>query len=681
MSCDAINARREEWYRHVRRHIPEYFNPDGSGAMPQFNPPWREPVWILPALYTGSAGEIALANRIVERYNDDQPCYRVDEKRTLAGKDFNIFQSTIFAKNLKQFGHLLTSGARQVMQWHTEQVFKTCLGAQQSDYKFHGANDNMPMMATMGNILGGEALGSQDAIAHGRWMLHQFRRLLSRSAWASEYNSVTYSAVTLSCVAKIATYSGAQDIRNLAMQIEHRLWAEIILHFHPATLQQAGPHARAYAVDTAGHTHSLHMLYWLMFGSEISGRDMIRNCFSPDPKEVMHFCGCPAQNIAEYSDFIDADFHLPDELARLMTQRRYPSTTRGRTEAMGVYGAAGDIHTTTYMTEDYSLGTADVLSFPEQGTALYATYRRRAKVEKFRDSGTLFIKYISGPFSCGQKEPSADGKFTSERHIPNFGWMHTQQKDHTALLLASPHIQALADKPTSSLKLCLIFPAHFGGIRQTIMGRGHKEKGAQGSNLQPVAVSVEAGEVVIHIRPLLPTLLPRTAAIRWNNTDGYEVLELINYDGSERCFSRSELSRVLNGCVITIRSRKDTPNLEDFHRVMSDCLITDYFSAGHRYFLYQRNDIEFETVMTTDPFGVQTATINGRPAEKPVLASDSVDASTLPFMAGNVARNAPHFPWADAMPQTPWPNTWLIGSRGLPGEDPYSRPAEGREPK
>jgi hypothetical protein len=72
------------------------------------------------------------------------------------------------------------------MEWHTRELFKTHGGAAQSDYKFHGANDNMPAMATMGHILGGEALNDAGAIAHGRWMLHQFRRLFSRAAWASE---------------------------------------------------------------------------------------------------------------------------------------------------------------------------------------------------------------------------------------------------------------------------------------------------------------------------------------------------------------------------------------------------------------------------------------------------------------------------------------------------------------
>ena len=48
---------------------------------------------------------------------------------------------------------LIACRTRAVAVWHTEQVFKTYRGAAQPDFKFHGANDNMPMMAT-GGLMG-----------------------------------------------------------------------------------------------------------------------------------------------------------------------------------------------------------------------------------------------------------------------------------------------------------------------------------------------------------------------------------------------------------------------------------------------------------------------------------------------------------------------------------------------
>ena len=54
MDLTAQASRRGLWFATVRTHLPEVFNEDGSGKIPQFNPPYREPIWILPALYTGA---------------------------------------------------------------------------------------------------------------------------------------------------------------------------------------------------------------------------------------------------------------------------------------------------------------------------------------------------------------------------------------------------------------------------------------------------------------------------------------------------------------------------------------------------------------------------------------------------------------------------------------------------
>jgi hypothetical protein len=169
------------------------FNPDGTGRMPQFNAPWREPVWILPALYTGDTEHISLANRVVERYAEAAAA----ESKGLgqrSGMEWGIFQSNTFSHCLHRFEKQLTPGARKVMEWHARETCKTVKGSRQPDYKFHGANDNMPMMGTCGMIFAGETLGIPEAIDHGLWNLQEVRRLLSRAAAASASPGMTTSA-------------------------------------------------------------------------------------------------------------------------------------------------------------------------------------------------------------------------------------------------------------------------------------------------------------------------------------------------------------------------------------------------------------------------------------------------------------------------------------------------------
>lgn len=667
--------RRDHWFALTRNHIYNLVNPDGSAKMLQFDPPFREPIWILPALYRGSDEFVQLANRMVER-NFDPTKINPNSIREKTGKEFGIFQSNSFAVCLHHFHDLLSPGAQDVMVWHTEQVFKTYKGAAQPDYKFHGANDNMPMLASKGLILGGEALGNQAAIAHGVWNLNQFRRLLSRSAWASEFNSSTYTAGTLNAVAHIATYAADAAVRELALEIEHRMWAEVLLHYHPGTMHQAGPHSRAYAIDEVGHNHGLQGMLWMAFGPQLTGRDPVRTYFEPDGIEVRHFSGNPWQTIAEFCESLDTDLHVPETLAPLVTQRQYPALLRGRSECMGRFaGQAAVYHTETWMEESFSLGTVNgPLAGGEQTTSLYATYRRKPELETFHDAATVFCKYLTREAELGAMETSLDGAYQGEAHVHSQGWFYALQKQNTALLLCTPN---LVNTPltTDTLKLSLVFPAHFGQITRTIMGTVARE-GAGGESDAVVPVSIEAGEVFMHVQPLLPTALPRGAALRFRRQNHYEILEIINYEDESREWTRGQLALVPNGLVLTVADKSKWDSLAEFHAAHSEALITDYCFGSQRFVHFQRPDAEFEVVYTTDPFGIQTESVDGRPVPRPVFESNQLDVEQLPFVSGPVSPNKPFFPWGDSLDAWPYDDMpWMIGSRGLPDEVNYSRPA------
>ncbi len=665
--------RRQLWFSTVREHIYEWFNPDGTGRIPQFEPPWREPLWILPALYTGDQEYIDLANRVLAGYNSGR---KVEYKHLgeHSGKEFGIFQSNIIAANLHAFGDLMTDDALDVAHWHCNALFSCTAGSAQPDYKFHGANDNMPMMATYGLILGGEAMGNDAAIEHGFWSLNQMRRHLSRCAWLSEYNSSTYTPITLCGAARIAAESRSPEIRELALQIEHRIWAEMMHHFHPGIKKQAGPHCRSYCVDNAGHTHSLEVLFWLAFGAEISGRDPIASYFEPDGKEVIHFCGNYSQNIASYTEMFDFDLHVPEYLVDAMLNRTYPASHKGTSEIICHFdNQAGTVHTTTYMEENFTLGSSTIpLIGGDQTNQMFATFKLTPEVKTFKEAGSLLYKYFLDDIVVGEHETSADGGFTGEEYQKNKGWVYAIQKDNVGLMSCIPNLRE-APLETSSLKLSVLFPAHYGSITRVYAGGRYLAHGDEIN--EPCPVTIEAGEVYIHIVPLLPTNLPRNAAIRFGKQNDFEMLDLINFEGESRTFSKLELSRVMNGMVMTIDSRFKYLSLEEFHQQKSDFIVQDYFFSHHRFLQFYRDDVDFELVYTPPHFGVQTETIDGRRIEHPVYESSMIDVNKLPFMTGKVERNFPHFPW-EKLDCVSFENSWMIGSRGFPGEF-YDNRAEG----
>lgn len=668
--------RRDLWFQKVRGQAFEIFNPDGTPRIPQFGSSYREPLWMACTLYTGSQEHIDLINRVIARWHDAPVD---DNPLQLSGRhpsEFDIFRSPAMTHLFHRFRDRISPGAERVMRVHIEHGVRTFYGAGQPDTKFHGANDNMPMMATLGLIFAGEILGDEGAVQQGVWNLNQFRLLLSRGAWASEYNASTYTAVTLSTVAQIATYARDPEVRQLALEIEHRLWAEVLLHFHPSTFLQAGPQARAYAIDYCGHSHSLQFLLWLVFGPEVSGRDLIRSYFNPDGIEVLHFQGCPLQSIAEYCHMGDTEFHVPVDLAALATQRNYPARLRGRGEMMGAYDQRSTAcHTQTYMEEEFSLGSVNVPFFSGgQTTSLYATYKRKSAVADFRDASTVYFNYLQSNRSYGLMEKSDCGQYEGEKFIGSEGWFYTLQKDNVGLLVASPTLGANAAE-TDTLRLDVVFPAHYGRIQRTLIGDAPIAEGGVGESKEVVPISIEAGEVYIHIWPLLPTNLPRQAALRFvEHNDRYQVLQLVNYEGPSRTFSRGQLAHALNGLVFTIDAKKKYASFEEFHRLKSDARIVDYFCLNHRYVEFQRPDVWFDLAYTPKNPSAQTEAVDGRPVPQPVFESNQIDVTKLPFVTGPVEPNFPMFRWNDSLEVRWMPNeSWMIGSRGLPEERQYSR--------
>lgn len=673
---DEVARRRALFQKLARGRIGEVVNPDGSGKIPQFNPPWREVFWIAPALYCGDEADIALANRMIGRYFSAPRAWSNEVPKMSDGRDFNIFLSTSCATLLREFAPLATPEAREILEFHTRLVFRTYAGAAQPDLKFHGCNDNMPMMATKGLLLGGEFLGDEAAQRHGLWNLNEFRRLLSRSAWASEFNSSTYSASTLCSLAKIGELSHSEEVRALARDCEARIWAEILLHFHPGTRRSAGPNCRSYAVDWAGHPHSLQVQLWMLFGAELSGYDIPADLFGaePDPLQVVHFGGNYMQNIAEFCEFTSADYHVPEELVPLLRECAYPARTRGRSESMMRYdGMAGEYHTENYMEQEFSLGTVDTpLCGGEQTAQLYATYKLRPDVRTYRDSASIFYRFFTSPVDLDRIGHSVDGNSHSEENSFHQGWSYVLQKRNTAILL---NIPALSGAPLTApvLKLDVIFPAHYGRIRRSVFGAGPVREGAAGESAKVVPVSVEAGEVFVHVWPLIPTSEPRRAAVRFHSGKRYECLELVNYEGEPREFSREELKLMQNGFVFTIDAKSHWESLEAFHAFHSEARILDYTISNRRFVRFHRPGVQFEICYSPSPFGVQTCAVDGRTVERPVIESTRFDVTRLPFTTGEVAPDLPFFPWGDSMKMHNYPDQpWQIGSRGLPQEAPYA---------
>ena len=60
-----------------------------------------------------------------------------------------------------------------------------------------------------------------------------------------------------------------------------------------------------------------------------------------------------------------------------------------------------------------------------------------------------------------------------------------------------------------------------------------------------------------------------------------------------------------------------------------------------------------------------------------IFESNQLDVAKLPFMSGPVAPNFPFFPYKDSLEICWYPEaSWMIGSRGVPEDKPYTNRVE-----
>ncbi|MEO7144788.1 MAG: hypothetical protein ABI165_14915, partial [Bryobacteraceae bacterium] len=247
------------------------------------------------------------------------------------------------------------------------------------EIRFSGYNDNFPAMENEVATLGGELLGDNDAGSRGLQGMRRLLEMLERRGLLSEYTSSTYSPVTMLCYSDIATYSRDAEARSLAVEIERRVWLDIAAHFHAPTNVLAGPHSRAYQVDSVGHLHQVQMMLYQAFGDRL-WMNPVRFLFPPMERQVIHHDGdVPFMQVSDVW-ISSGTYHPTAEIERLAFDKPLPfriaatsefgcaaesvtirnDRTGGqptKTDAVFEY-PAGDLVATTYMTEDYAVGSA-----------------------------------------------------------------------------------------------------------------------------------------------------------------------------------------------------------------------------------------------------------------------------------------------------------------------------------
>lgn len=628
-------ARRAQLVVLVCHWCRERFDSNGRWIGTEKEPNTRGRFWLCFGLLQGEAGDVQLANAILDttEYALHVPA-RTEEE---AEGNFDIFVNN-HATQIVAVHHarLLPRVRRKLERW-ARLALRDYPGDRQADYQFHGHNDNMPCKATMGLILGGEYFKNAKAVEHGLWNLRQLADLLTRRGLLSEYTSPTYAPFSLLNLTEIATHARNREARTLSAEALSRIWADVLGHYHGPTGMMGGPFSRAYTIDSTGHLSNLSILLWLTFGDvifpnpvqELSRKKMRLVHHENDVTSVMGLCGWLSSG----------HYEPPIEWVDWAARRQYPFRLRATAERGdgGQASGASTVISTSYQEREFILGSSDAEEW-SFGESVFLRYGRRLPARGIEEVRTLYSRYL-----IDDEKPS-----DADHLLVNHGVTHCLQKDRIVVALSHPKMD-LAGRELRSLRYSVIVPTHFGKVEKTLCSGGH--------------FYIQDGPLYIALRPLNASVWGGGSKPRTRQHSHYLEISFPNYSGPARRFSEEELGQTMNGMVMMIGLRREE-SFSTFQRRMEQAELQDAFSFGCRTVRYRLGKNEFGLSYGLRSNGVRYATINGRVLPTDPWQADGLPAERLPFLDGARRLNGLRLPyrqlgviWAPRQP-------WLIASVG-----------------
>jgi hypothetical protein len=106
---------------------------------------------------------------------------------------------------------------------------------------------NIAVMGAVATAAAGEILDEPTLLAYARRRFASIRESVEANGSFCEYNSPTYTVVAIEEIDRLAMLVEDAECNAVAAFLWRHAWEIVAEHFHPATAQWAGPHARAYS--------------------------------------------------------------------------------------------------------------------------------------------------------------------------------------------------------------------------------------------------------------------------------------------------------------------------------------------------------------------------------------------------------------------------------------------------
>lgn len=339
------------------------------------------------------------------------------------------------------------------------------------------AYTNITALDILNSALGGELIGDAAIAQRGYDKLVRWLDYTNQSGHPLEYNSPTYSAVTLRALKQLADHTSDDATRSRARALSARLALSYALHIHTGTGRLAGPHGRAYHPTIVGET----------------------------PPEIETLRGWIADGVVPpwVADAVDA-----------RPARFQVTETAERSRGLAF---------STFQTPAFALGVASQ-NFHGQSNHCMAHFARPGAARP----GVFYTRYLLDDKWFGDSYHATDR--TKSRNLLDEGDFFGVQDEHRAIGVYT----CTALRQCHSAKAALIWTEH---SQVDEVWVGERRITTLPAEAQPgELIIIASGKLLMAVRPLTISALGRETPILLLERDGDLVLELYNYRGDDKRF-------------------------------------------------------------------------------------------------------------------------------------------------
>lgn len=611
---DAMQERKRAYYAFARRSAPRFFNQDGS-YKEKVEQDRRITFWLFPALVdTDDPAERDFALRF----------YAADP----SWEEWGIFITSSIAANLARERGQLSPELIRRSEEHLDRFAcidggrKPCSGA--NDYMFHGYNDNMPAMASRALVLSGEALEREDLTDRGLFLLETLCAHFHRRGLLSEYNSATYTPITLTALMDIAECAESEEAAEMALACSRRILLDVLSHRHRDLAGRVGSSSRAYLSDVTGTLSNWNSLVWYLSGDERLIDPAEALAVDSDYDGPVHHGPNLAFCVAQMCEFLSPSYRDigPDIIELANREPEYPERIRATSDA----GRTGWEQTRCWSRRLWSLGTAsrEMWAGSDGGhhhMTLYGLVACADPVRTWRDRIGFWHALHVGEKDLGDIEESYAGQQTENQHVIDHGAYHTLQKRGTGMVLGHA-ATGLVGQTVEHVKFMLAF-----GTR----GRRPDEVAAEGENLDEWAGESEGGtweflrfgRAYVGIR-MAGMLQEKPLSLRRSSKGGYIRLEMPVLEGKPTEITDDFREWLDIGYAIEM---SDAEECGDFATFIDQCLDCRW-EFGHCFYRnsrYAGRNGELHIVDSIAPDSMRFRAVDGRVEEPTMFEAPGVD--------------------------------------------------------